>query len=1115
MDGCDVICLDSDEEGENVRPASSKRHPTKKMMANARGARGGTTAVFRNRIPALLEPPTSMAVTPDLAIEEQLLRPLQELSLKLYFECDSFPGCIRTGSGAGLKRQNTTTGIEGNGSAAAAAALDLDRCTAVVKKVAELVQRFGKRKFSNGVHDVAQQRDAWNQVLKFLFLLRAIGSGSIIYETHPPGKDLPVAAAAVDKIRSGPSWQHCHPPAELRRYRMAVMDVLVGYIRYKCSTLAGERNPSVLLDECNQIVSTLHIIFNGDREFVTLTLLKMDLQAGSSAVALMYPVFEQILTTNQQQQQRMKQEIAATTDDEDTVGGQQLDLQGYVRLLLCYKKWKAMVPARRDKDTINALAVKVLPTRCPPVRTRQDLPFAQMLPRISASSRSQDEETRFLLGKDLMEIEQLCAIYFREYEKRFFRCGSPKLSTLEIKSNYINIDALAEFIQRKCNLLKGIIHRTDFLTANMKSEPTTPGAGHQQQQQTQSFVHRGFGALPVSTSQPQHPPHPSGQNQKNKNNNNPNRTELQLLHEANAIISSLRLIFRRDEEFIALTLLSVRTCPEFQPILGPVFERFFGQGHPANAGSGVNTNTVESYGRMLLCYVKWKQLYRADSAGRRRWEQIDRLALATLPYDFPRAFKRRELALRALFPKVLSNEAVANFGTGPAARKQTGTTGGRYQKHSVTISLLNSRHVWANIQEMCLQFLAICRDGRISRHGKAPPMTYHPPQSSTPEDDEVQIIKTDSNSPVIVLDSDADDDKSHVNRDDDDYDNDDGSSYDDPEKENQSVTSVCTDTEMRNDPKLKTTTHCHLFNRTTPHTLDGNYCPADHHSTTLMGTVFNTPPPTPQRDDCLNELQPSTTTAMVANIPLAAPTLPTLSSKFKRKPRHKPLPSFKLSHTSIRISSSQGKRDFLSAFRRLVSKENFQINLRSERNDYCLMKRSINSTLVVQIISANDFHPLSGFLTPPLVTGNEQIFANRSFTATPSIISLEEPILQTIPRGGTEATNESQRSRDEQLRSLMSVELDDDFPMASPAVVDFAIFPEVDLPSAALTDQQQHQAASCSSMEQLTNDQMPPSAMVAESSLWSSDDDVFSIFANLDYNPWTEEEHQHHGVAPF
>ncbi|KXJ84221.1 hypothetical protein RP20_CCG016679 [Aedes albopictus] len=192
------------------------------------------------------------------------------------------------------------------------------------------------------------------------------------------------------------------------------MDVLVDYIRYKCSALAGERNPAVLLAQCNQIVSSLYIIFDGDSEFVTLTLLKMDLLAGSGAVALMYPVFEQIL--------------ASQTRRTGTSGGAApLGIMDYVRLLLCYKKWKAMVPARRDKDAISALALKVLPPRCPQAKTKQDLPFVQMLPRLSASAKEQEDETRFLLAKDLMEIEQLCTIYFREYEKRFFQRNEPKL----------------------------------------------------------------------------------------------------------------------------------------------------------------------------------------------------------------------------------------------------------------------------------------------------------------------------------------------------------------------------------------------------------------------------------------------------------------------------------------------------------------------------------------------------------------------------------------------------------------------------------------------------------------------------------------------------------------
>ncbi|EDS36941.1 conserved hypothetical protein [Culex quinquefasciatus] len=196
------------------------------------------------------------------------------------------------------------------------------------------------------------------------------------------------------------------------------MDVLVDYIRYKCHLLAGERNPAVLLAECNQLVSSLYIIFDGDAEFVTLTLLKMDPVAGGGAVALMYPVFEQILTRQPPSTgPGPGPKVVATS------------IMDYVRLLLCYKKWKAMVPARRDKEAINALAIKILPVRCPPVRTKQDLPFVRMLPRLSSTAvKGHADETRFLLAKDLMEIEQLCAIFFREYEKRFqLQQPQPKL----------------------------------------------------------------------------------------------------------------------------------------------------------------------------------------------------------------------------------------------------------------------------------------------------------------------------------------------------------------------------------------------------------------------------------------------------------------------------------------------------------------------------------------------------------------------------------------------------------------------------------------------------------------------------------------------------------------
>lgn len=360
----DVICLDSDEEGENGPNAG-------KPSASASDS-----------------------------IDELLLRPLQALSLELYF-----------GGGSGQASGNFVSASNGSDE-------QWRRSTVVVKRVAELVQGFGRRKFNNNPVDVARQRDAWKQVLKFLFLLRAIGP-----ESMPNDNQVQASSAKAGASPGGKSAERSKElPPETRRYRLTVMDVLVDYIRYKCSALAGERNPAVLLAQCNQIVSSLYIIFDGDSEFVTLTLLKMDLLAGSGAVALMYPVFEQIL--------------ASQTRRTGTSGGAApLGIMDYVRLLLCYKKWKAMVPARRDKDAISALALKVLPPRCPQAKTKQDLPFVQMLPRLSASAKEQEDETRFLLAKDLMEIEQLCTIYFREYEKRFFQRNEPKLISPATKSS--------------------------------------------------------------------------------------------------------------------------------------------------------------------------------------------------------------------------------------------------------------------------------------------------------------------------------------------------------------------------------------------------------------------------------------------------------------------------------------------------------------------------------------------------------------------------------------------------------------------------------------------------------------------------------------------------------
>ncbi|XP_055529491.1 uncharacterized protein LOC129721214 isoform X2 [Wyeomyia smithii] len=760
------------------------------------------------------------------------------------------------------------------------------------------------------------------------------------------------------------------------------MDVMVDYIRHKCTVLTGERDPVMLLAECNQIVSNLYIIFDGDSEFVTLTLLKTDLLAGSSAVALMYPVFEQILTTNQ---------FRLSTSGP-------LGLMEYVRLLLCYKKWKAMVPARRDKDTIAALAMKILPLRCPEATTRQDLPFVRMLPRVSAMAKEQNNETRFLLAKDLMDIEQLCAIYFREYENRFSHLVAEKLSTVEIKSNYINIDALVEFIQRKCNLLRSI-------NRDLESPAKATASSRQQQQQ-------------------------------------------QLQHESNAIISSLRLIFRRDERFITLTLLRVETAPEWQSILGPVYDRFLAHLDPAT----VSANNLESYGRLLLCFIKWKLLYpeqteepEATAATRHR-ERIDTIACATLPYDIPRAVKRKELALKALFPRVA---------TAVGRRK------GKSAKVTVTRALLNSKHVRDNIRTICSQFLAICRGGKTN---DSEPLSVATTVQHAHDEDEVEIIKSECNS-VIILDS----------EDEDDNDND----------SNKPVSSAAGFARLDEIEHSNAAANITLIRAAAPdidtkHPVpSGKMLETDQSFT--METIFNTPPPTPTTDDT-SENYDNGFILQQTDCQTGATFCATGGSVCKAKKQKNVLPlgvNFRISR-NVRLQNSRVKRDFLTAFRKLTSKNCFQVRLTSELADYCLLKKMYDSVVFVDILDIKDTNVSPGIALKSYEE-DENMLVNKSFDY-PSSNRFEEPSLPNHFQMRSLVDNTL--TKDDQLLTLIAAI--DDLP---PASVDFAVFSE---------------ESDRFSIEILANNQEPPSSVMDENALWHSD--ACSMFAGLDFNQWLDPE---------
>ncbi|EDS36942.1 conserved hypothetical protein [Culex quinquefasciatus] len=609
-------------------------------------------------------------------------------------------------------------------------------------------------------------------------------------------------------------------------------------------------------------------------------------------------------------------------------------------------------------------------------------------------------------------------------------------STLEIKSNYINIDALADFIQRKCNLL--LQQR-----ATVGDNPANAG---------------------------------------------PSRAQLQ--HESNAIISSLRLIFRRDEEFIALTLLRVETCPDCEAILGPVYERFLGANDRDCDTRGHPPTNVECYGRLLLCYVRWKQLYRpGDPAG--HWDRIDGIALSTLPYDFPRAIKRRELALKALFPRVASNGGSFINARGSSSGQPTGAAKasvtrallnsrhvrdniqelclrflaicsderinrGNPEPVSVLLALLNSRHVRDNIQELCLRFLAICSDERINRGNPEPIPTSPRIPSEDKDADDVEIIKTESTS-IIVLDSEDDDVES-------------------------TPPGTGTGTECSKMPIMNGAS---TFEKETPNYLDSLYDNCFETTsivcsppTSLMETVFNTPPPTPTDDDT-GSLEPQTP--------------PEIVGKTRTKKLFPQGVSLKISK-NLRLYGDRARRNFMTAFRKLSSAKRFHVRLRTDREDYYLRKHVSNQTVFVEIfcghggilpgLSLQMPHRSS---TPDAEQTALPLAGGESFHGSP-YANLEGPILQDSPPN-VNLFRKSRSTTDDQLMSLLSgIE---DFPAHSPASLDFALLGE-------------HENRS--SLDLLANDHAPPSSVLgggASGVLWQGD--IFSVISSgCDFNPWLD-----------
>ncbi|XP_035905837.1 uncharacterized protein LOC118509394 isoform X2 [Anopheles stephensi] len=561
----------------------------------------------------------------------------------------------------------------------------------LAQRVRSLVAEFQR----HGQLTMAARTEGWRQVVRFLVLLRTIGLSEVSAngddddddpecDKHHPEDDKQSIEDVNWSRTNHKSKQHQQRPGHLsvvccsrekmrqtRRYQLTVIDILADYIRFRCESVAllhPPIRPAALLRECNRIVGSMFVIFDGSMELMTLTLLRV-VPGRSAHTRLLYPVFENILTSG------------TPCNDYDTI-------PGYVRMLLCFKRWKSLVGGRGEKGSIDAHAVRMLPGRCPTVQHASDLPFLRLLPTVPPGWRI--AETRYLLVNDLFSLEQCIALYLRHYRRTL--SGLPvdessakqrnpirqrRLSqqTLEIRSNYINVPLLAELIERKSQLW----------TRTFRTPP---------------------GMISPRHTAPLAPPHHC------------------LEQEVHSIIESLRLIFRNRTEFIELTLLRVKTGPSYVTLLGPVFATFLGTAAatataatPCNTTTGLTiyrSNDVETYGRLMLCYAKWKSLFRAalgsGTEDPPEWASIDALALTQLPYDFPRTICPRDALLRRIFP--------IDAGVPMDGKRNNVTT-------RVLLRTLPKR---PDLQELCLQFIQAYRCGSDAT---TPPMHDDPQDAHT------------------------------------------------------------------------------------------------------------------------------------------------------------------------------------------------------------------------------------------------------------------------------------------------------------------------------------------------------------------------------------------------
>ncbi|ETN67031.1 hypothetical protein AND_001169 [Anopheles darlingi] len=522
---------------------------------------------------------------------------------------------------------------------------------------------------------------------------------------------------------------------EHRRYQLTVIDILVDYIRFRCEEMVAEVDRGrgrgraattgsdgcttnapqppqaltaparLLLAECNRIVSALFVIFDGDMEPVTLTLLHLDTTDRRYAL-LLYPLFESILRHPPAPSGQCTIKADGQQTDEagrTATGGSWISWSSrspspipcYVRWLLCFQRWKSLVSSRADRAVIEGYAIQLMPARCPTVQLTADVAFLRLLPAVPAAQRA--SETRYVNVTTLVPVfghttsttprEIVYAVCLtskqrQQQQQQQQQQTSEGLFELEqCIGQYMN-----HYRRTFCTGREGTVPSPSFATTGGPSSPCAGGIWRtleSPRKLSHVDIAPGMSSTPtrrLGEGQQCQTRCPSKQRLSAENGSNYINVRLlaelidrksrlwcaeheryQREQEVDSLVNAMRLIFRNRFEFCELTLLQIpvgQNPPRSQiGVLAGLFEALL---TPDRAPSSVETatgrsiyrsNDVETYGRLMLCYAKWKALYRwlGDGGERtREWARIDTVALSQLPNDFPRSICPRDALLRRI-----------------------------------------------------------------------------------------------------------------------------------------------------------------------------------------------------------------------------------------------------------------------------------------------------------------------------------------------------------------------------------------------------------------------------------------------------------------------------------